>query len=111
MARSWAEFLGEDGAGPESEEERRGLFGRLRESLGKSRLALTEQLAAAAFDPGDEAAWERLEEALIAGDVGVRATAELVQRLEARGDVTDLSQALADEIGRASCRERVCNDV
>jgi fused signal recognition particle receptor len=100
VARSWAEFLGEDGAAPESEEERRGLFGRLRESLGKSRRALTEQLAAAAFDPGDEAAWERLEEALIAADVGVRATAELVQRLEARGDVSDLSQALADEIAR-----------
>jgi fused signal recognition particle receptor len=100
VARSWAEFLGEDGAGPESEEERRGLFGRLRESLGKSRRALTEQLAAAAFDPGDEAAWERLEEALIAADVGVRATAELVQRLEARGDLSDLSQALADEIAR-----------
>jgi fused signal recognition particle receptor len=100
VARSWAEFLGEDGAAPESEEERRGLFGRLRESLGKSRRALTEQIAAAAFDPGDEAAWERLEEALIAADVGVRATAELVQRLEARGDVSDLSHALADEIAR-----------
>jgi fused signal recognition particle receptor len=98
VARSWAEFLGEDGAAPESEEERRGLFGRLRESLGKSRRALTEQLAAAAFDPGDEAAWERLEEALIAADVGVRATADLVQRLEARGDITDLNEALADEI-------------
>jgi fused signal recognition particle receptor len=100
VARSWAEFLGEDGAGPESEDERRGLFGRLRDSLGKSRRALTEQLAAAAFDPGDEAAWERLEEALIAADVGVRATAELVQRLEARGDVSDLNEALADEIAR-----------
>jgi len=100
VARSWAEFLGEDGAAPESEEERRGLFGRLRESLGKSRRALTEQLAAAAFDPGDEAAWERLEEALIAADVGVRATAELVQRLEARPDIPDLSEALADEIAR-----------
>ena len=99
MARSWADFLGEDGAGPESEEERRGLFGRLRESLGKSRRALTEQLAAAAFDPGDEAAWERLEEALIAADVGVPATAELVQRLEARGD-GDLAGALEDEIAR-----------
>jgi fused signal recognition particle receptor len=100
VARSWSEFLGEDGAAPESEEERRGLFGRLRESLGKSRRALTEQLAAAAFDPGDEAAWERLEEALIAADVGVRATAELVQRLEARPDIPDLNAALADEIAR-----------
>jgi len=100
VARSWSEFLGEDGAGPESEEERRGLFGRLRESLGKSRRALTEQIAAAAFDPGDEAAWERLEEALIAADVGVRATAELVQRLEARGEITDLNAELADEVAR-----------
>jgi fused signal recognition particle receptor len=98
VARSWAEFLGEDGAAPESEEERRGLFGRLRESLGKSRRALTEQLAAAAFDPGDEEAWERLEEALIAADVGVRATAELIRRLEARPEITDLNEALAEEI-------------
>ncbi len=98
MARSWAQLLGEDGAQPEPEAERSGLFSRLRDSLGKSRRALGEQLAAAAFDPGDEAAWERLEEALIAGDVGVRATAELVQRLEARPDLQDLNEALADEI-------------
>src|SRR5437870_13241638 len=98
VARSWAEFLGDDGAGAESEEERRGLFGRLRDSLGKSRRALTDQLAAAAFDPGDEEAWERLEEALIAADVGVRATAELVRRLEARPEILDLNEALAEEI-------------
>ena len=98
MARSWSELLGEAEAAPVAEEERRGFFGRLRESLAKSRTALTEQIAAAAFDPGDDAAWERLEEALIQGDVGVRATAELVRRLEARGDLTDLPTALAEEI-------------
>jgi fused signal recognition particle receptor len=98
MARSWAELLGEDGAEPEAEEERAGFFARLRDSLGKSRRALTEQLASVAFDPGDDAAWERLEEALIAADVGVRATAELVRRLEARGEVTDLNEALAEEV-------------
>ena len=98
MARSWAELLG-DAEGPqETETERRGLFGRLRESLGKSRRALTEQLQVAAFDPADDASWERLEEALIYADVGVRATAELVQRLEARQDLSDLNTALADEI-------------
>jgi fused signal recognition particle receptor len=86
MARSWAELLGEDGAAPEGEAERGGLFSRLRDSLGKSRRALTEQIGVAAFDPGDAASWERLEEALIAADVGVPATAELVQRLEARVD-------------------------
>ena len=47
---------------------------------------------------GDELAWERLEEALIRADVGVRATAELVRRLEARTELGDLNAALADEI-------------
>jgi fused signal recognition particle receptor len=101
MARSWAELLGEADAAPEPEESRGGMFARLRESLSKSRRALTEQIAVAAFDPGDDAAWERLEEALIQADVGVRATAELVRRLEERGDVaTDLGAALAEEIER-----------
>jgi fused signal recognition particle receptor len=75
------------------------MFARLRDSLSKSRRALTQELASAAFDPGDELAWERLEEALIRADVGVRATAELVRRLEASGDVADLNEALAEEIG------------
>jgi fused signal recognition particle receptor len=98
MARSWGELLGEAGASPEPDTERAGRFARLRDSLSKSRRALTEQIAVAAFDPGDELAWERLEEALIQADVGVPATAELVRRLEARGEVGDLSAALADEV-------------
>jgi fused signal recognition particle receptor len=98
MARSWSELLGEENAAPEPEEARGGMFARLRESLSKSRRALTEQIAVAAFDPGDDAAWERLEEALITADVGVRATAELVRRLEERGALGDLGQALAAEI-------------
>jgi fused signal recognition particle receptor len=98
VARSWAQLLGETDAAPEPEERRGGMFSRLRDSLSKSRRALTGELAAAAFDPGNAADWERLEEALIMGDVGVRATAELVRRLEARGDLIDLSEALAEEI-------------
>ena len=98
MPRSWGELLGDEGASDETAEERTGFLGRLRDSLSKSRRALTEQLAAAAFDPTDEAAWERLEEALIQADVGVRATAELVRRLEARVEVGDLGETLAAEI-------------
>ena len=94
MARSWAELLGEVDAAPEPEEQRGRFFGRLRDSLSKSRRALTEQLQVAAFDPGDELSWERLEEALLQADVGVPATAELVRRLEQRGDIG----ALADEV-------------
>jgi fused signal recognition particle receptor len=98
LARSWGELLG-DAETAADEEERGGFFSRLRDSLGKSRRALVGQLAAAAFDPDDDAAWERLEEALIFADVGVPTTAELVRRLEARDDLTDgLGRALAEEI-------------
>ena len=90
MARSWTQLLG-DAEGPyETEVERAGFFGRLRDSLGRSRRALTEQIAVAAFDPDDAESWERLEEALLTADVGVRATAELVRRLEARGELERL---------------------
>ena len=58
MARSWAQLLGEENAQPEPEDDRAGLFSRLRDSLSKSRRALTAELASAAFDPGDAAAWE-----------------------------------------------------
>jgi len=98
MARTWAELLGDE-AVQADEAERSGFFSRLRDSLGKSRRALTEELALGSFDPADGASWERLEEALIAADVGVPATAELVQRLEARGD-GDLAAGLQEEIAR-----------
>jgi fused signal recognition particle receptor len=98
MPRSWSQLLGEENAQPEPEEDRAGLFSRLRDSLSKSRRALTAELASAAFDPGDADAWERLEEALIRADVGVPATAEIVQRLEARQELTDLNAALAEEL-------------
>jgi fused signal recognition particle receptor len=98
MPHTWAQLLGDADGADETEEEQRGFFGRLRESLSKSRRALTDQIAAAAFDRDDDEAWERLEEALIQADVGVRATAELVRRLEARPELDDLGSALAEEI-------------
>jgi fused signal recognition particle receptor len=97
VSRTWAELLGDSATAGEAAESA-GLFSRLRDSLGKSRRALTEQLALAAFDPSEEQAWERLEEALIAADVGVPSTAELVQRLEARGEIGDLGEALVEEV-------------
>src|SRR5213592_4674443 len=99
MPRSWAELLGDADGSELPDEQQAGLFSRLRDSLGKSRRALTEQIAAGTFDAADDAAWERLEEALIAADVGVPSTAELVRRLEARGELGDLSEALIEEAG------------
>jgi fused signal recognition particle receptor len=99
VPRSWSELLGEDGAAPEPEAQGGGMFARLRDSLGRSRRALTEQIGVESFDPADASSWERLEEALIAADVGVPATAELVQRLEARNPA-DLGEALQEEVAR-----------
>jgi fused signal recognition particle receptor len=97
MARSWAELLGEPGGADETPEQQAGFFGRLRESLSKSRRALVHQFAE--FDPADDEAWERLEETLIGADVGVPATAELVRRLEARGGLDGFEAELAALLG------------
>jgi fused signal recognition particle receptor len=89
MATSWQEMIdlgsrasANDSAAPESEPERRGVFKRLRESLSKSRQALTEEISASLFDRIDEETWERLEEALILADAGAPTTAAVVERLE-----------------------------
>ena len=96
MSRSWAELLGEEGAAPEPEEERAGFLARLRGSLGRSRSVLSRGLAV--FDRRDPAGWELLEEALIEADVGVAAATELVERLQARRDLDDVTAALVEEL-------------
>jgi fused signal recognition particle receptor len=71
-----------EGASGEEPTRRRGLFSRLRENLTKSSRAMTQQIQAIAFDPDDEEAWERLEEALLLADCGVPATVSIIQELE-----------------------------
>jgi fused signal recognition particle receptor len=66
----------------EAPEQRRGVFRRLKESLSKSRQALTEEIGASLFDRIDDETWELLEEALILADVGAPTTAAVVERLE-----------------------------
>jgi hypothetical protein len=51
MPRSWAELLGEENARPDAGEGGGGMFARLRDSLGRSRRALTEQMASAPSTP------------------------------------------------------------
>ena len=55
------------------EERRRGLFRRLVENLSSSRKALAQQISTIAFDPADDAAWERIEEGLMLADWACRA--------------------------------------
>ncbi len=85
MARQWSElFITADGAAsaePDAE-QRRGFLRRLRESLGKTRQALSGEIQATLFASIDEHTWERLEEALIMADVGVATTAAVVAELE-----------------------------
>ena len=97
MSRTWSELLGDAENGERDAAERSGFFGRLRDSLGKSRRALQAELSGS-FDSSQEDAWEQLEIALIRADVGVPATAELVRRLEARGELADLGEALTEEV-------------
>jgi fused signal recognition particle receptor len=79
----WEELIGGQATGSEpAEEPRGGRFARLRESLRKSRQALSAELSSSLFDQIDEETWERLEEALILADVGAAATADVVGRLE-----------------------------
>jgi fused signal recognition particle receptor len=86
MATEWREIfdLGSraNASAAESPEQRRGVFRRLRESLSKSRQALTEEISASLFERIDDETWERLEEALIFADVGAPTTAKVVERLE-----------------------------
>jgi fused signal recognition particle receptor len=90
MATSWQEIVDLGARSPaavitaeeEAPEERRGVFKRLRESLSKSRQALTEEISASLFDRIDDETWELLEEALILADVGAPTTAAVVERLE-----------------------------
>jgi fused signal recognition particle receptor len=107
MATSWQDILdlgareAAAAAGPEPEERRRGVFRRLRESLSKSRQALTEEISASLFDRIDEETWERLEEALILADVGAPTTAEVVERLEREveaGEVSADGEAVRDRL-------------
>ena len=90
MPRDWSElFIADAPVGERSESEagdvrerRRGLFGRLRENLTKTRQALGSEIQATLFSQIDEHTWERLEEALIMADVGASTTASVVEALE-----------------------------
>jgi fused signal recognition particle receptor len=116
MARDWNDLFILNGAsaGPfagasqaeDDTEPRMGRFRRLRESLRRTRQALTSEIQATLFEELDEASWERLEEALIYADVGAQTTAKVVEELEreaTQGSVTGgeeltnrLTELLAD---------------
>jgi fused signal recognition particle receptor len=107
MAREWQDLFIVDGASTavatstdEPEERRVGRFRRLRESLRKTRQALTSEIQATLFEDLSDETWERLEEALIYADVGAGTTAQVVEQLEREATAGDISggQALTDRL-------------
>jgi fused signal recognition particle receptor len=97
VARNWSELFIVDGAdtalaaATASAEPPAGRFRRLRESLRRTRQALSSEIQATLFDELDDQTWERLEEALIYADVGAQTTAKVVQELEREATEGSLS--------------------
>jgi fused signal recognition particle receptor len=118
MPTTWQELVLTDRESPaspngdeppaEREEQHRGFFRRLRESMSKTREALGAELQATVYGPLDDETWERLEETLIYADVGAQTTAQIVGRLEteaASGDLSggeDLQNRLCDLLADAA---------
>jgi fused signal recognition particle receptor len=81
---------------------------RFRERLGRSRAALSRGLSGLlARGPDDDEAWEELEEALLAADVGVATATELVERLRARARAERATGPALRELLRAELLEAV----
>ncbi len=109
MARDWQDLFivtGEDSPAPgdadtsDAGERRVGRFRKLRESLRKTRQALTSEIQATLFEDLSDETWERLEEALIYADVGAGTTAQVVGQLEQEATSGEISggQALSDRL-------------
>jgi fused signal recognition particle receptor len=91
MARDWQDLFivdgasagsGADSASEEARDPPQGRFRRLRDSLRRTRQALSAEIQATLFEDLNEESWERLEEALIYADVGAKTTANVVSALE-----------------------------
>ncbi len=123
MARDWQELFILDGGAPSrrgrwrahgGDEPRQGRLRRLRDSLRRTRQALSAEIQATLFEDLSDATWERLEEALIYADVGAATTAQVVGELEREasgGSITGgealtarLTELLAEIASRGSDR-------
>ena len=103
MATSWQEAfdLGDrDVPDVTDQEERSGVFRRLREGLTRSRQALSAELSSSFSERIDDETWEHIEEALILADVGAPTTAAVVRRLEDEVEAGELG-------GGEALRERL----
>lgn len=70
----------------DAKDEKKGLFARLRDGLGKTRNSISDKVTEVFknFKKIDEEFYEELEEALILADIGVNTSMEIVDRLKER---------------------------
>ena len=68
----------------EEARERASLFSRVRQNLGRARAAVRDQLKATVYRGVSRELFEQIEEMLIAADVGMTGTLEIVKELEDR---------------------------
>ena len=68
----------------EEARERESIFSRVRQNLGKARAAVRDQLKATVYRGVSRELFEQIEEMLIAADVGMVGTLEIVKELEDR---------------------------
>ncbi|HEV3462699.1 MAG TPA: signal recognition particle-docking protein FtsY [Actinomycetota bacterium] len=81
---------------------------RFRERLGRSRAALSQGMSGLlSRGADDDEAWEELEEALLAADVGVATSTELVERLRTRARAERASGPALRELLRSELRDAV----
>lgn len=82
------------------EEKKKGFFGRLVEGLAKTRNKVVNSIESVflGYDVIDEDFYEELEETLIMGDIGIRASTDIIEELRARVKVDKIKNP-------ADCRQ------
>ena len=87
-------------------EEKKGFFKRLKEGLAKTRDNIVHGMDAVfgGFSNIDDEFYEELEEILITGDLGVKATEEILERLKEQVKENHVKEP-------AACREYLINNI
>ena len=87
-------------------EEKKGFFGRLKEGLTKTRNNIVHSMDSVfgGFSNIDDEFYEELEEILITGDIGVKATEEILEKLKSQVKENHIKEP-------AACKEYLINNI
>jgi len=79
----------------EEKPEKKGFFARLKESLGKTRTAISDKVDAVLLSLGkiDEDLYEELEEALVMSDIGAETSAFIIDELKEKAKSRGITEA------------------